>query len=210
MLQLQAVDMVEPRPATPTVAFVDEYCQFYQSLFSEIRSFEAFKFLHLGMISEIKRKSLPAIAKAVGLENHQGLHHFLTHSPWSASSLRQRRLELILQVLNGRSMVLIVDDTGDVKKGTTTDYVKRQYIGNIGKLENGIVAVTIYGLIANIPLPLTFEVFKPKDCLKPGNELRTKPQIAGQMVRELVTMGFQIDLVLADRFYGESDYPFSR
>lgn len=140
--------------------------------------------------------------------NHQGLHHFLTHSPWSALSLRQGRLELILQVLNGRSIVLIVDDPGDVRKGTTTDYVKRQYIGNIGKLENGIVVVTIYGLIANIPLALTFEVFKPKDCLKPGDEFRTKPQIAGQMVRELVTMGFPVDLVLADRFYGD-DYSFS-
>lgn len=200
--------MVEPRPATPTVAFVDEYCQFYESLFPEVRSFEAFKLLHLGMISEIPRKSLPAIAKVAGLENHQGLHHFLTHSPWQTKALRQRRLKLILQVLDGRSLVVIVDDTGDVKKGHTTDYVKRQYIGNIGKLENGIVAVTAYGLINGIPLPLTFEVFKPKDCLKPHDEYKTKPQIAAQMVRELVEMGFQIELVLADRFYGESDYPF--
>lgn len=160
------------------------------------------------MISDIKRKSLPAIARAVGLENHQSLHHFLTHSPWTAASLRQRRLDLILQVLNGRSIVLIVDDTGDTKKGTSTDYVKRQYIGNIGKLENGIVAVTTSGLIDSIPFPLTFEVFKPKDCLRAGDEFRTKPQIAAQMVWELVTLGFQIDLVLADRFYGESDYPF--
>jgi SRSO17 transposase len=113
-------------------------------------------------------------------------------------------------MLRGRAIVLIVDDTGDVKKGTATDYVKRQYIGNIGKLENGIVAVTTYGLIDSIPFPLTFEVFKPKDCLKPGDEFRTKPQIAGQMVCELLAMGFQIDLVLADRFYGESDYPFLR
>lgn len=175
--------------------------------FGEVRSFEAFKFLHLGMISDIKRKSLPAIARVVGLENHQGLHHFLTHSPWSASSLRQQRLEMILQVLHGRSIVLIIDDTGDAKKGQTTDYVKRQYVGNIGKLENGIVAVTAYGLIDGIPLPLTFEVFKPKDCLKPQDEHKTKPQIAAQIVRDLVSIGFQIELVLADRFYGD-DYPF--
>jgi SRSO17 transposase len=41
---------------------VDDYCQWYQSLFPEVRSFEAFKHLHIGMISDIKRKSLPAIA----------------------------------------------------------------------------------------------------------------------------------------------------
>jgi len=47
--------MVEPRPAKPTVKFVDEYCQWYQPLFAEVRSFEAFKQLHLGLISEVKR-----------------------------------------------------------------------------------------------------------------------------------------------------------
>jgi len=42
---------------------------------------------------------------------------------------------------------LIIDDTGDKKQGHTTDYVKRQYIGNLGKTENGIVAVTAYGYV---------------------------------------------------------------
>ena len=65
--------MPAPREARPTIRFVDEYCQLYEGLFPEVRSFEAFKFLHLGMISEIKRKSLPAIAKAVGLDNQQKL-----------------------------------------------------------------------------------------------------------------------------------------
>ncbi|KKD39583.1 hypothetical protein WN50_02520 [Limnoraphis robusta CS-951] len=70
--------MVEPRPSAPTVKFVDEYCQLYKNLFPEVRSFEAFKYLHLGMMSDIKRKTLPAIAKVLGLKNHQILHHFLT------------------------------------------------------------------------------------------------------------------------------------
>jgi hypothetical protein len=63
--------------------------------------------LHLGMISEIKCKSLPAIAKAVGLENHQNLHHFLTESPWLVQQLHQKQLELTLKVLNGRSLILL-------------------------------------------------------------------------------------------------------
>lgn len=62
-------------------------------------------FLHLGMISDIKRKSLPAIAKAVGLDNPQSLHHFLTESPWTVPQLRQKRLELTLKVVQGRSMI---------------------------------------------------------------------------------------------------------
>jgi SRSO17 transposase len=77
----EATAMSATRSVRPTIRFVDEYCALYQELFPEVRSFEAFKYLHLGMISEIKRKSLPAIAKAVGLDNAQNLHPFLTESP---------------------------------------------------------------------------------------------------------------------------------
>ena len=148
--------MTEPRPAKQTVKFVDDYCQWYQSLFPEVRSFEAFKNLHIGMLTDIKRKSLPAIAKVAGLEQEQSLHHFLTVSPWQVGQLREQGLKLILQVLEEREIILIIDETGDRKKGNTTDYVKRQYIGNLGKIENGIVVVTAYGVIEGITFPLTF------------------------------------------------------
>jgi len=55
-------------------------------------------FLHLGMISELPRKSLPAIARAVDLPNDQVLHHCLTESPWSVTGLRKRRLDAILAI----------------------------------------------------------------------------------------------------------------
>jgi SRSO17 transposase len=200
--------MVEPRAARPTLRFVDEYCDWYAPLFPEVRSFEAFKYLHVGMISDLKRKTLPAIARVVGLDNEQGLHHLLTKSPWSVSRLRQTRLKRILQLVNGQPMILLIDETGDCKKGNHTDYVKRQYIGNVGKKENGIVAVTAYGLFQGMILPLCFEVYKPKDRLKAGDEHRSKPEIAAAMIRELMAMGFHFELVLADSLYGESHSNF--
>lgn len=51
-----------PRNPAPTVAFIDHYCWIYRSLFDDVRHFECFKYLHLGMLSEIPRKSLPEIA----------------------------------------------------------------------------------------------------------------------------------------------------
>lgn len=181
--------MVEPRPPVPTVKCVDEYCQLYQNLFPEVRSFEAFKGLHVGMVSDLKRKTLPAIAKVVGLKNHQSLHHFLTESRWSTAELRKQRLELILLVLQGRPIVLIIDETGDKKKGNTTDYVKRQYIGNLGKTDNGIVAVTAYAVLSGMTFPLMFEIYKPKERLQPGDKYLTKPEIAAIMIRKLQSMG---------------------
>lgn len=58
--------MDEPRAARPTLKFIDEYCAYYRNLFSDVRGFEAFKDLHIGMLSSLKGKSLPAIAKVVG------------------------------------------------------------------------------------------------------------------------------------------------
>jgi SRSO17 transposase len=172
------------------------------------RSFEAFKYLHVGCISDLKRKTLSEIARIVGLDNQQGLNHFLTDSPWSVLKLRALRLELILQVLKGRPIVLIIDETGDRKKGTKTDYVKRQYIGNLGKTENGIVVVTAYGVFCGMTFPLLFEVYKPKERLNPGDQYRTKPEIAATLIKKLQSMGFNFNLVLADSLYGESGKNF--
>ncbi len=68
--------MVLRQSAQPSVTFVDDYCQHYRHLFREVRTFEAFKWLHLGIISELSRKSLPQIARAVGLKDGQALHTF--------------------------------------------------------------------------------------------------------------------------------------
>jgi SRSO17 transposase len=52
-----------PRDAQPTVSFIDKYYNYYKDLFPEVRSYECFKYLHLGIISTIKRKSLPESLK---------------------------------------------------------------------------------------------------------------------------------------------------
>ena len=62
---------------TFTVAIVDEYCAEYKDLFKEVRNYECFKYLHLGIISPIKRKSLPEIAKEVGINSAQSLYYFI-------------------------------------------------------------------------------------------------------------------------------------
>jgi SRSO17 transposase len=71
-----------------------------------VRSFEAFKYLHIGMISDLKRKTLPAIAKALGLDHEQGLHNLFTKSPWSVNRVRQRRLNPILELTQNQPMLL--------------------------------------------------------------------------------------------------------
>ncbi len=104
--------MTRARSATPTVTFVDEYCQLYEDLFPDVRSLEHFKQIQVGMLSEIKRKTLPAIAKATGENDPQALHHFLAYAPWHVEQLQQRRLRLVQQALAGRAFTLCIDETG--------------------------------------------------------------------------------------------------
>ncbi len=207
-LETQIETMVKPRSPRPTVQCVDTYCELYRDLFIEVRAYESFKYLQLGLISDLKRKSLPAIAKAVGLENAQGLHHFISQSPWKAEDLETRRLKILLAIKDVREIIVIIDETGDKKKGKKTDYVKRQYIGNLGKIENGIVSVNAYGYCEGMTFPLKFKIFKPKERLKKGDKYQTKPELGAELVKELKEMGFNLKRVLADSLYGESDSNF--
>jgi SRSO17 transposase len=192
------------RDARPTVSIIDQYCSAYNDLFSEVRSYECFKYLHQGIVSSIKKKSLPEIAKVVGINSSQSLHHFLANSPWSVTELKQRRLTLTLKALKEEKITVVIDETGDRKKGNKTDYVARQYLGSVGKIDNGIVSVNAYGVYKNITFPLIFKVFKPKGRLKESDSYKTKIELASSIVTELVEFGFNVDLVLADSLYGEA------
>jgi SRSO17 transposase len=83
---------------------------------------------------------------AVGVVYNR-LHHFLTESPWSDRQVNECRLPVMnqcrqTQILGG--FALIVDDSGHRKSGNLTPGVGRQYLGEIGKTDNGIVAVTTH------------------------------------------------------------------
>ena len=193
-----------PRDAHRTVTLIDEYCAEYKDLFKEVRNYECFKYLHLGIMSPIKRKSLPEIAKAVSINSAQSLHHFIANSDWSVNKLKSRRLKKLKKALNGQAITVVIDETGDRKKGKKTDYVARQYLGSVGKIDNGIVTVNAYGVYENITFPLSFKIFKPKGTLKSGDKYKTKIALASEIITELISEGFNIGLVLADSLYGES------
>lgn len=74
--------MVEPRSPVTTVGFIDEYYNYYQDLNAFVRNFEAYKFLVLGIRSELRCQTLRAIARSVGVPNAQSLRHFLQLSAW--------------------------------------------------------------------------------------------------------------------------------
>ena len=91
--------MTAPRDPKPMVDFIGVSCAYCQDLLPEARSFENFKDLHLRILSDIKRKSLPEIAKVAEIDNSQSLHLFLRESPCSADEFENRRLQRILETV---------------------------------------------------------------------------------------------------------------
>jgi SRSO17 transposase len=176
---------MELRQSVATVGFIDDYCLLYRSVFSDIRLYEGFKYLHIGILSLLPRKTLPEIAKLTGLKDGQSLHHFLRDGVWQVEQVRAVRLLLIRQQIGTRPIRLCLDETGAVKKGSTTDYAAKQYIGNLGKTANGVVSVNAYAVGDGLTYPLLFKIYQPKARLKAGDEYQSKPQIAVEIIREI-------------------------
>jgi SRSO17 transposase len=185
------------------VACIDAYCAHYRAVFHNVRHFEQFTQLELGMLAETKRKSLPRLAKTVQ-GDHQALHHFLANAEWSTEELRAIRLRLTREALAGRPFVLCIDETGDRKQGHTTDYAASQYLGGLHRVEQGMVSVNAYGVLDHVTFPLAFALYKPKTCLKPGDRFQTKPELALALIQQLLALGFRFEVVLADTVYGDN------
>jgi len=100
----------------PTVGIIDEYCAEYKDLFKEVRNYECFKYLHLGIIATVKRKSLPEIAKVMNINSAQSLHHFITNLDWSVNKLKSRRLNKIKKVLAGKAICAVMKKASPAKK----------------------------------------------------------------------------------------------
>jgi SRSO17 transposase len=71
--------MTKPREPTSAVAFIDDYCTHYCVVFPNVRQFEQFTHLELGLVAEAKRKSLPRLTQATKADP-QALHHFIANA----------------------------------------------------------------------------------------------------------------------------------
>lgn len=102
---------------------------------------------------------------------------------------------------------LIVDDSGHRKSGNFTEVVGRQYIGEIGKTENGVVAVTTHLYDGIKSLPLDRELYQKADSLPKGNadpEFKKKPEIAIDLIDQSLARGYRPGIVLIDAGYGNN------
>jgi DDE superfamily endonuclease len=195
---------------------LETYAAQFDDLFPRSSQRAAFRQYLAGLLLPAERnKTLTALANVepvVGAQAPaaQRLQWFLSESTWDAAAVTARRLELLrpdpATAPHGGG-VLVVDETGDRKDGDKTAHVGRQYLGNRGKTENGVVSVGSVWADESVYYPLAVEPYTPQHWFAAGKAdpaFRTKPQIALELVDEALAVDWPFRAVVADCLYGEN------
>src|SRR5438094_1537332 len=176
-----------PCPSAPGP--LEGYAAQFDPLFGTLAQRRGFReYLQGLLLPRDRNKTLTALAGAEPVvaaqaSSVQRLQFFLSESGWDAEAINTRRLASLLSdpaTVPHAAGVLVIDDTGDRKAGTHTDHVARQWLGSIGKVDNGIVAVTSLWADERVYYPLHVEPYEPAARLPQGKQdptFRTKPQI---------------------------------
>ena len=201
--------MRETTPAAMPPCF-DRWCQKFDDLFKTKAQKTGFRHYLGGLLGESERKNLTQMADNAYGVTYNRLHHFLTEAPWDLEQVNERRLLVMnkcSQTKINRGFTLILDDSGHRKSGNFTDGVARQYIGEIGKTESGIVVVTTHLYDGKKSFPLDIELYQPASSLPEGKEdpeFQKKPEIGLKLIEKSLKRGARPGIVLIDGGYGNN------
>jgi SRSO17 transposase len=169
--------------------------------------------LVLGLLSDLPRKNCWTLAEHAGDASPYGLQHLLSRARWDADAVRDDIRSFVVERLRHEDAVLVVDETGDLKKGTHTVGVQRQYTGTAGRIENSQVAVY---LAYSTPLgyaAIDRELYVPRSWTEDAGRCRaagipdavgftTKPALAARMIARALDAGVAASWVAGDEVYG--------
>lgn len=169
--------------------------------------------LVLGLLSDLPRKNCWTIAEWAGEANPHGMQHLLCRASWDADAVRDNVREYVVEHLYDQEAVLVVDETGDVKKGVHTVGVQRQYTGTAGRIENSQVAVYLVYAGERGHAAVDRELYVPRSWTRDPDRCRaaglgedivfaTKPELACRMIERFLDAGHRVGWVAGDEVYG--------
>ena len=167
-----------------------------------------------GLLAGLPRVNCWTIAEHARDSGPRGMQRLLSAAVWDEAGVRDDLRGYVLEHFADPGAVLVVDETGDLKKGTATVGVQRQYTGTAGRTENAQVAVYLaYAAPAGsafidraLYLPRSW-TSDPARCRAAGvpedTAFATKPALAGQMITRALDAGTPAAWVTADEVYGQ-------
>jgi SRSO17 transposase len=169
--------------------------------------------LMLGLLSNLERKNCWTIAEERGDVTPHGLQHMLSRASWDEDAVAGDVRDYVTTAFADPDAVLVVDETGDVKKGAATVGVQRQYTGTAGRIENAQVAVYLTYSAACGHALIDGKLYLPKSWTDDPRrraragvpddvEFATKPVLAQRMITSALDAGVPASWVAGDEVYG--------
>lgn len=175
-----------------------------------------------GLLSDMPVKNCWTIAEHAGETRPDGMQRLLADAAWDQDGVRDDLRVYVVDRLRDTDAVLVVDETGDLKKGTKTVGVQRQYSGTAGRIENCQIAVYLSYVSKHGHAFLDRELYLPKSWMNPESvdpccqarreaagipddiEFATKPELATTMILAALDAGVPANWVAADEVYGQN------
>jgi SRSO17 transposase len=196
------------------MSLVDTYTEHFQSYRHDVS--EKARQYACGLMQAGSRKNMDRMAEVVPESKSRNLQQFLTHSKWNHRDVIDHVAQDVDKLLGDeRNACFLIDESGFAKQGKMSVGVSRQWLGRLGKVDNGQVAV--FGALANgqYVAPVDVRLYlpekwanDPKRCehaCVPENErkFRTKIELALEIVRHARETGLRYGWVGADAGYGK-------
>jgi SRSO17 transposase len=166
-----------------------------------------------GLLSPVERKNGWQLAEQAGETTPDGMQRLLATADWDAEQVRDDLRAYVVEHLGDPEAILVVDETGFLKKGTKSVGVQRQYSGTAGRIENCQIGVFLAYASARGRTFLDRELYLPKEWaadrarrheagVPAAVEFGTKPQLARVMLERALTAGVPARWVTGDEVYG--------
>src|ERR1700759_2335522 len=167
-----------------------------------------------GLLAPVERKNGWQLAEAVGDRTPDGVQDFLSRVQWDADAVRDDLQAYVVQHLGDPDGVLILDETGFLKKGTKSAGVQRQYSGTAGRVENCQLGVFCAYATSKGRALIDRELYLPKSWIADRDRCRegavpddaefaTKTDLAHTMLARALDAGVPAAWVTADEAYGK-------
>jgi SRSO17 transposase len=167
----------------------------------------------MGLLSPIERKTSWQLSEVAGRRTPYSLQHLLDRARWDADAVRDDLQTYVAEHLGEPDAVLVVDETGFLKKGRHSVGVQRQYSGTAGRIENCQIGVFLAYASQRGRVLLDRKLYLPKEWTQDTArcaaakapetvEFATKPQLAQQMIERAVTASMPFAWVTGDAVYG--------
>jgi len=168
----------------------------------------------LGLLAGLPKVNCWTIAEHAGETSPDGMQYLLSRARWDADGVRDDLRDYVIEHLGDQGAVLVVDETGDMKKGSHTVGVQRQYTGTAGRIENAQVVVYLTYATADAHAFLDRALYLPRSWVQDvqrcivagvpaGTSFATKPALAQAMIVRALDAGVPACWVGGDEVYGQ-------